>query len=249
MYKSGHIRRFPQKMEWRRDHDAVYWFDLKIAQHRGLVFWQSMLHVIILNDSMSAECLLKVVHKTSEVFVPQDPIRAASRPKVTVRPNFAKDFSGQSSGTTESDTLQSVSCAKNSLHIFKLGTGRLVANGKTGSSDRRTIPGRAPGRSPSRPRSKERTGSPMLSGFFANHPDKNQLLKELHNNSNEDYTFLNSSARKLSKHRRMWKASSYANCPERFKVGIACKKPLHTYVADAERNFLKLRKILKSASK
>ena len=89
----------------------------------------------------------------------------------------------------------------------------------------------------------------MLSGFLVNHSDKNQLLKELHNNSNEDCTFLNSSARKLSKHRRMWKASSYANCPERFKVGIACKKPLHTYVADAERNFLKLRKILESASK
>ena len=153
-------------------------------------------------------------------LVPQDPIRATSRPKVTVRPNFAKDFSAQSSGTTESDTLQSVSCAKNSLHIFKLGTGRLVANSKTGSSDRRTIPGRASGTSPSRPRSKERTGSPMLSGFFVHRPDKNQLLKELHNNSNEDYTFLNSSARKLSKHMRTWKALSYWNCPDRFKVAL-----------------------------
>ena len=85
--------------------------------------------------------------------------------------------------------------------------------------------------------------------FFANHSDNNQLLKELHNNSNEDHTLLNSSTRNLSKHRRMWKALSYANCPERFKVVIACKKPLHTYIADTQRNFLKLRKILKSASK
>ena len=90
----------------------------------------------------------------------------------------------------------------------------------------------------------------MLSGFFFVHrPDKIQLLKELHNNSNEDYTFLNSSARKLSKHMKTWKALSYWNCPDRFKVGIACNIPLYTYVADAERNFLKLKKILKSATK
>ena len=228
---------FHTKMKWRRSHDAVYLFDLEIAQHRGLVFWQSMLHAIILNDSMPAECLLKVIHKTSEGLYP----------KIQSEPQGAQR-SQSGPGTTESDTLQSVSCAKNSLHTFKFGTKRFVANCTIGSSDRRAIPRLAPGRSPSRPRSKERTGSPMLSGFFVHRPDKNQLLKELHNNSNEDYTFLNSSARKLTRHRRMWKALRYENCPERFKVGIACNIPHHTYVADAERNFLKHRKILKSAS-
>ena len=68
-------------MKWRRGHDAVCWFDLKIAQHRGLVFWQSMLHAIIRNDSMSAECLLKVVHKTSEGLYP----KIQSEPQVAQR--------------------------------------------------------------------------------------------------------------------------------------------------------------------
>ena len=68
-------------MKWRRGHDAVYWFDLKIAQHRGLVFWQSMLHAIILNDSMPAECLLQVLHKTSEGLYP----KIQSEPQVAQR--------------------------------------------------------------------------------------------------------------------------------------------------------------------
>ena len=46
----------------------------------------------------------------------------------------------------------------------------------------------------------------MLSGFFLNHLDKDQLLKEMHNNNIEDFTHLSSSAKEVKHHRGMWKA-------------------------------------------
>ena len=32
----------PPKINWRRQQDAVYWFDLELAQRKGLVFWQTL---------------------------------------------------------------------------------------------------------------------------------------------------------------------------------------------------------------
>ena len=51
-------------------HNAIYWFDLKLAQVKGLVFWRTFSNSIFLNDSVPADCLVKVVtrnqHDTEE---------------------------------------------------------------------------------------------------------------------------------------------------------------------------------------
>ena len=47
----------PDKINWKISLDAVYWFDLKIAQILGPVFWQMISNAIIFDDTMPAECL------------------------------------------------------------------------------------------------------------------------------------------------------------------------------------------------
>ena len=40
-YDTGKPRMVPYRLKWERHHDAVYWFDLKIAQDKGLVLWHT----------------------------------------------------------------------------------------------------------------------------------------------------------------------------------------------------------------
>ena len=42
-------------------HNAIYWFDLRLAQNKGSEFWKTITNAIILYDSMPADCLVKVV--------------------------------------------------------------------------------------------------------------------------------------------------------------------------------------------
>ena len=75
-YESGQPR-VPNRMERRRHHDAVYWFDLKIAQDSRVVVWRTMSHAIILEASMPAECLAKVVPRD----LAQEAVKATLRPQ------------------------------------------------------------------------------------------------------------------------------------------------------------------------
>ena len=57
-----------------------YWINLKSAQDRGLVFWQTNSNAVVLDDSVPADCLEKVVnHKTGEILSSRPP------PKVTLK--------------------------------------------------------------------------------------------------------------------------------------------------------------------
>ena len=82
----------PYRMKWRRHHDAVYWFDLKIAKGRELVFWQTISNATILNDSMPANYLIKMVKRQHHELLhhrtqPESPVT----PKVILQPNRHKD--------------------------------------------------------------------------------------------------------------------------------------------------------------
>ena len=89
----------------------------------------------------------------------------------------------------------------------------------------------------------------MLSGFFVNHPDKNQLLEELHNNSNRRLHVPELECEEIIKAQEMWKLRVTRIVPKGSKWALLASFHSTLYVADAERNFLKLRKILESSSK
>ena len=56
----------PFKFKWRRAHHAAYWFDLKIAQDKGLVFWQTISNAMLLQEFKPGACMVKAVRKNTD---------------------------------------------------------------------------------------------------------------------------------------------------------------------------------------
>ena len=54
---------------WKRNQDAVFWVDIDLAIKEGLTFYQTRSNAIILQRTLPAYCILKVVRlKTGEVL-------------------------------------------------------------------------------------------------------------------------------------------------------------------------------------
>ena len=53
----GKPRLLPYRLKWRRPHDAIYGFDLKLAKDEGLIgiFWKTFSKALKLKDSMLAD--------------------------------------------------------------------------------------------------------------------------------------------------------------------------------------------------
>ena len=75
----------PYRIKWKRRHDAVYWLSLKIVQSKGLAFWQTISNVIILNDSMPADCLMTMANRDHENLRPMNTQESPVTPKVVLR--------------------------------------------------------------------------------------------------------------------------------------------------------------------
>ena len=57
----------PYKNNWIPHQNTVYWCNLKLAQKRGLQFYQTRSHAIVLNNTLPADCIEKAVcMKTKE---------------------------------------------------------------------------------------------------------------------------------------------------------------------------------------
>ena len=53
---------------WKRHQDAVYWVDINLAIEKGLTFYQTRSNAIILQETLPAYCIPKVVRmKTGKV--------------------------------------------------------------------------------------------------------------------------------------------------------------------------------------
>ena len=61
------------------------WFDLTIAQSKGSVFWQPISDATTLNDSMPADCLVKVVNRQHHEILCH---RAGQIPKLCQRSSY-----------------------------------------------------------------------------------------------------------------------------------------------------------------
>ena len=59
------------KQKWNKHHNTVYWVDIKLAQRKGLKFYQTWSNAIILYDTLPADCISKVVVMKSEEIIYQ----------------------------------------------------------------------------------------------------------------------------------------------------------------------------------
>ena len=54
---------------WKRHQDTVYWVDIKLAQRKGLKFYQTRSNASILYDTLPAYCIPKgVVMESGEII-------------------------------------------------------------------------------------------------------------------------------------------------------------------------------------
>ena len=78
---------FHTKHTWRSHHNTVFWCNLKLAQRKGLRFYQTRSHAITLSDTLRAICIDKVFcMKTREELYCRI-YKSPRLPRVTLVPN------------------------------------------------------------------------------------------------------------------------------------------------------------------
>ena len=71
---------------WKKHQDAVFWVDINLAIKEGLTFYQTRSNAIILQGTLPAYCIPKVVRlKTGEVLYEKSYISPRPPPKISLR--------------------------------------------------------------------------------------------------------------------------------------------------------------------
>ena len=76
---------------WKRHQDAVYWVDVDLAMQKGLTFYQTRSNAVILQGTLPAYCIPKVVRlKTGEVLYEKAYMSPRPPPKISLRHDWAR---------------------------------------------------------------------------------------------------------------------------------------------------------------
>ena len=71
---------------WKKNQDAVFWVDFNLAIRKGLTFYQTRSNAIILQGTVPAYCIPKVVRlKTGEVLFEKSYMSPRPPPKISIR--------------------------------------------------------------------------------------------------------------------------------------------------------------------
>ena len=71
---------------WKKHQDAVFWVDINLAIRKGLTFYQTQSNAIILQGTLPAYCIPKVVRlMTGEVLYEKSYMSPRPPPKVSLR--------------------------------------------------------------------------------------------------------------------------------------------------------------------
>ena len=71
---------------WKKHQDAVFWVDINLAIQKGLTFYQTRSNAIILQETLPAYCVPKVVRlKTEEVLYEKSYMSPRPPPKISLR--------------------------------------------------------------------------------------------------------------------------------------------------------------------
>ena len=78
---------------WKRHQDAVYWVDINLPIKKGLTFYQTRSNAIILQETLPAYCIPKVVRlKAGEVFCEKAYMSPRPPPKISLRHDWTKEL-------------------------------------------------------------------------------------------------------------------------------------------------------------
>ena len=78
---------------WKKHQDAVYWVDIDLAIRKGLTFYQTRSNAIILQGTLPAYCIPKIVRlKTGEVLYEKAYMSPRPPPKISLRHDWTKEL-------------------------------------------------------------------------------------------------------------------------------------------------------------
>ena len=86
---------------WKRHQNTVYWVDIRLAEKKGLKFYQTRSNAIILYDTLPAYCILKaIMMETGEIIF--EKVYASPRlpPKISFKDNWMKELDSEVAGSS-----------------------------------------------------------------------------------------------------------------------------------------------------
>ena len=91
---------------WKRHQDAVYWVDINLAVKKGLTFYQTRSNAIILQETLPAYCIPKVVRmETGEVFYEKVYMSPRHPPKISLKHEWKRELGSDHAQRAEAGQL------------------------------------------------------------------------------------------------------------------------------------------------
>ena len=91
---------------WKRHQDAVYWVDINLAMKKGLNFYQTRSNAIILQETLPAYCIPKVVRmKTGEVLYEKVYMSPRPPPKISLKHKWKRELGSDHAQRAEAGQL------------------------------------------------------------------------------------------------------------------------------------------------
>ena len=97
------LRFAADKQQWKVHQNSVYWVDIRLAQRKGLKFFQTKWNAIILYDTLPPICIERLVStKTQEVVYNKIYRSPRPVPTVTLSDNWQKDWNSDAAASSSS---------------------------------------------------------------------------------------------------------------------------------------------------
>ena len=81
---------------WKRHQDAVYWIDINLAAEKGLTFYQTRSNAVILQETLPAYCIPKVVRMTTgEVFFEKTYMSPRPPTKISLKHEWKRELGSE----------------------------------------------------------------------------------------------------------------------------------------------------------
>ena len=91
---------------WKRHQDAVHWVDINLAIVKGLTFYQTRSNAIILQETLPAFCIPKVVRmETGEVLYEKVYMSPRPPPKISLRHDWKRELGSEHAQRSEAEQL------------------------------------------------------------------------------------------------------------------------------------------------
>ena len=87
------VRDNNDKREWRKHQNTVNWVDFRLAQKKGLKFYQTRSNAIILYNTLPAYCIPKAIKmETGDIIYEKVYESLRPPPKISLRDNWMKEL-------------------------------------------------------------------------------------------------------------------------------------------------------------